>query len=82
MTSMRRRLRDFMQKKGISKYNLYINNQGKIVLEVQIIDIYWMRNNTINLENLEMVLGIIPYLFKRPDRIKEDGVGFESFKKW
>lgn len=73
---------EYMQKKGINKYNLYIDNQGKIALEVQIIDIYWMRNNTINLENLERVLGIIPYLIKRPDRIKEDGLGFESFKKW
>lgn len=76
------KVRDFMQKKGISNYNLFIDNQGKTVLEVRIIDQYWMSNDSLNLENADRILGIIPYLLKRPDRIQEDGLGFRKVAKY
>lgn len=78
MPVIKNKVREFMQKKGINNYNLYIDNQGKTILEVQIIEQYWMKNDTLSLENIDRILGIIPYLLKHPDRIKEDGLGFRK----
>lgn len=72
----------FMEKNSIRNYDLFIGRHGRIVLEVQIVGEYWMGNDTVGMDNIERVLGIIPYLIKRPDRIKEDGLGFQSFRRW
>ena len=82
MPSLRPVVKEFMEKKGIRNYTLFIGRKGRIVLEVQIVEEYWMGNDTVGLNNIERVLGIIPYLIKRPDRITEDGLGFQSFRRW
>lgn len=76
------KVKEFMQKKSIRNYNLLIDNEGKSVLEVQMTGKFWMVNNTVNLENVDRILGIIPYLLKRPDRIAEDGLGFRTVTKF
>lgn len=82
MPVIEQKVKDFMQKKSISNYNLLIDNEGKTVLEVQMTGKFWMVNNTVNLENVDRILGIIPYLLKRPDRIAEDGLGFRTVTKF
>ena len=76
------KVKEFMQRKGISNYKLLIDNEGKTVLEVQMAGKLWMVNNTLNLENVDRVLGIIPYLLKCPDRIVEDDSGFSTITKY
>ena len=75
-------INDYMVKKGILNYRLFIDGHNRNVLEVQIVDQYWMFNDTVNLENIDRILRIIPYLIARPDRIPEDGLGFRRFIKY
>ena len=72
---------EYMHEQGITNYNVYVSNAGYNTLDVQVVDEHWMRYDEITIANIGTLLGLIPYLISRPDRIPADGRGFKRFRK-
>ena len=69
----------YFQPRGI-RYTL-THSGDQNILEIQIVNEVWMKK-AVSPETLEEDLRFVPYLIKRPDRIKEDGRGFQIIHKW
>jgi len=72
-------VKGYMDPRGI-QYNLF-QKEDKIMLEVNIVKEIWM-SNRVTSKDLESLLGIVPYLIKRPDCIARDGRGFKIIRKY
>jgi len=75
LPSMELTVEERLGKRGIS-YEMRQGSSGNIILDVQIVKEIWMRHPDVSMENLDRLLGLVPYLIKRPDCIQRDGMGF------
>lgn len=72
------RVKDYLDPRGIV-YRLE-HWPTSIALVVQIVDDIWMEK-TVSCQELDNLLGRIPYLIDRPDCIKQDGLGFRVIRR-
>ena len=58
------------------KWELFIR-RGRIVFRFNLYGKVWLKN-VLTIEDCDRKMSIVPYLIVRPDRIKEDGLGFKQ----